>query len=130
MPSSARAKGKAPLDSSALFPYKETRGRLAQLVEYRSYTPTVGGSSPSPPTILNIGIPKVFCFGDFSLLALLCPMNKSSCRRYSFLLLCLALLVQLNLNAAQQINQLAEMGEINFHIAVDLNTKIGLQCLI
>ena len=87
MPSSARAKGKAPLDSSALFPYKETRGRLAQLVEYRSYTPTVGGSSPSPPTIPHINPLKVFAFrGFFFLLQMIIVLDSLQRSRTSYLL--------------------------------------------
>lgn len=53
-------------------PRKNGRGRLAQLVEYRSYTPTVRGSSPLPPTRNACKVPAVqrsagtFLFGDTS----------------------------------------------------------------
>ena len=44
------------------------RGRLAQLVERRIYTANVGGSSPSPSTMENIG--RILAFTGFIFLSL------------------------------------------------------------
>ena len=49
------------------------KGRLAQLVEHRLYTPAVTGSSPVPPTkanreISDLGIQIFRLFWDFRLL--------------------------------------------------------------